>query len=80
MADHGCIVLQAGDITAGTVSVTPATTPTDGTARVVSEKTMLGKTRVASHDCVVAVNGNNLDITLEASDRTGQKLWWWSID
>ena len=79
MVDHGCKVLDAADITAGSVSVTPAATPTDGAARVEVTRTVLGKVRVVGATRVTAVNVNDLDITLQAEDRVGHKLWWWSI-
>lgn len=83
MAEQGIKVLDAADITAGSVTVTPAATPANGTACVHYERQALGALNAQDEPRRAAVSGNDLVITLQTKatsgqtvDRVGRKLCW----
>lgn len=80
MAELGCVVLSAQNITDGSVTVTPATPPAVGTASVVTQTQVLNRVRASESPCAVAVSGNDLVITLNPTDRVGGKLCWTSYE
>ena len=82
MADHGYLILTAQNITAGTVIITPATTPVVGTSRVSYERhsRLTKNTSVSESPRVTAVDGDTLVVTLTKYDRVGYKLCWTSYE
>lgn len=81
MGDFGIVVLTAGHITAGSVTVTPSATPSDGLARVVrTQQGHLGKTPMIEGLRPIAAVDDDLVITLDPSDKAGHKLHWTSYE
>lgn len=82
MADHGYLILTAQNITAGTVTVTPAAKPASGISRINFERhsRVTKNTSVAESPRVTNVDGTTLVITLTKHDRVGHKLCWTSYE
>ena len=80
MADQGCVILTAQNVTDGTVTVTPAATPQQCTARVCYESQSIAGTRVYEEPRKAEVSGANVVVTLDKRDRSGRKLCWTSYE
>lgn len=86
MAEQGLKVLDSADIAAGSVTVTPAATPTHGTASICFERQVMSQMNVHEEPRRAVVSGNDLVITLakrplmpgQTVDRVGRKLCWTS--
>lgn len=80
MAELGCVILSAQNITDGSVTVTPTSPPATGVASVVVQSQVLNRMRASESPCPVVVVGNDLVITLNPTDREGGKLCWTSYE
>ncbi len=71
--------LDAGDITAGTVTVTPAVQPLHGCAHVSRMEAGKAKPKVLKlSECPLSVSGTDLVIDLSGLDAAGDVVHWTS--